>query len=114
MLGLSVNIKNETLFVRLRGELDERNSEALRSKLSEFIKKYNVKNVCFNLARITFIDSSGIGVILGRYKEVMNKGEVFICEAKGEIKKIIKMSGIEQIIRIKETEENVRCLLKMM
>lgn len=114
MLGLNIGIKKDTLFVRLRGELDESNCEALKIKLSDFIEKYSINNVCFNLGRLTFIDSSGIGVILGRYRQICNRGELIICEARGDIKRIVKLSGLEKIVKLKETEENVRCYLKIM
>ncbi|MDL2248955.1 anti-sigma factor antagonist, partial [Tyzzerella sp. OttesenSCG-928-J15] len=59
----------------------------------------NIKNVVFDFSKVTFMDSSGIGMIIGRYKLVEKKGgSAAICSMAPEIKKLFDISGLGKII----------------
>lgn len=113
-MSLDVNmfIKKDFLFVKLRGEMDQYTSDELRIKLNEIIVKYQISNVIFNLKNITFLDSSGIGIIIGRYNQVKNKGgKIYLVELNETIKKIVLLSGLNRICEIKESEETLKYTL---
>ena len=105
-LKINLYIIRATLVVRLDGEMDQLTADDLRLKLSELIIKYSVHNIIFNMRELVFMDSSGIGVIIGRYNQIKHfDGEIILCELNEYIKKIVKLSGLERICKIKDTEE---------
>ena len=98
--------KEDVLIVRLAGELDHHEAEILRTKWQEMMYKNAIKHVILNLESITFMDSSGIGVVLGRYKEVMQLGgEMVVCSVTAPIERIFEMSGLFKIVRHEPNEE---------
>lgn len=99
-------VKEDVLIVRLSGELDHHEAEKLRSKWQDILYKNSVKHVILNLELVTFMDSSGIGVILGRYKEVLQLGgEMIVCSVSPSIKRLFEMSGLFKIVRLEENEK---------
>ena len=115
-MGLTVNlyIKKRTLFIRLKGEMDEHTSTELKLRLCSVIEKYQINNLVFNMQALEFMDSSGIGVILGRYNQIkMANGEIILCEMSEEIRRIVRLSGLERICKIKETEEKAKWHLEL-
>lgn len=91
------------LMVRMPEELDHHKSVTIRKIADEMIMQENVKNVVFDFEDTRFMDSSGIGVIMGRYKTIRCLGgQVFAIHADGQIKRILRMSGMKGIIQILE------------
>ncbi|MDC3413107.1 anti-sigma F factor antagonist [Aquibacillus sp. 3ASR75-11] len=107
-MSLSVNYttKENVLLVRLSGELDHHAAETLKKEWQETIKANQVKHVILNLESLSFMDSSGLGVILGRYKEVTQLGgEMVVCSISPAVKRLFEMSGLFKIIRLEENEQ---------
>src|SRR5699024_3045201 len=81
-MGLNAHlvVKEDVLIVRLSGELDHHESERLHHEWKEKMYRTGVKHCILNLESVTFMDSSGLGVVLGRYKEVLQLGgEMVVC-----------------------------------
>lgn len=94
------------LVVRLIGELDHHEASILRDAWQKKLKEEDVQHVILNLEQVTFMDSSGIGVILGRYKEIIHSGgELIVCSINPAIKRLLEMSGLFKIIRLVENEQ---------
>ena len=92
-------IRKQILYVRFSGELDSSVANGLRVKISELIENYNVKYLVLNCAGLTFMDSSGIGFIIGRYNQLKEKnGMIIMCELDDLVKRIVKLSGINRIV----------------
>jgi len=88
-----------TLIVRLNGDLDLGIADHLRSTLDEALDNQPVRNIILNLAGVSFIDSSVLGVLLGRYKRVMKTGgKVCIVEPQPQVRKILELSGLLRIM----------------
>ncbi|MDY0405651.1 anti-sigma F factor antagonist [Virgibacillus sp. 179-BFC.A HS] len=105
-LHYTFNVKKDVLVVRLDGELDHHESEKLRKDWKEMLESKPVKNVILNLESVTFMDSSGLGVVLGRYKEVLQLGgEMVVCSISPAVKRLFEMSGMFKIIRLEENEQ---------
>lgn len=107
-MGLNTifDIKEDVLIVRLAGELDHHEAEILRNKWQHIMYENSVKHVVLNVEGISFMDSSGLGVILGRYKEVLQLGgEMVVCCVKPPIDRLFDMSGLFKIIRLEENEQ---------
>lgn len=106
------DVKEDVLIVRLAGELDHHEAELLREKWQEAMYKNSIKHVILNLQLVTFMDSSGLGVILGRYKEVMQLGgQMVVCSLTPAIKRLFDMSGLFKVIRLEESEQYALMML---
>ncbi|WP_284140313.1 MULTISPECIES: anti-sigma F factor antagonist [unclassified Virgibacillus] len=104
-LTYSFHVREDVLIVRLQGELDHHEAEALRENWKDMMYKNAIKHVILNLEAVTFMDSSGLGVVLGRYKEVLQLGgEMIVCSIEPSIKRLFEMSGLFKIIRLEENE----------
>ena len=66
------------LIIELIGELDHHSAEEVRVKIDDRIDRDNIKKVILNFRNVTFMDSSGIGVVIGRYRKLKNKKDLVI------------------------------------
>jgi stage II sporulation protein AA (anti-sigma F factor antagonist) len=87
--------------VKLHEDIDHNNALEIRERIDAEINKRPVKNLVFDFSGVEFMDSSGIGMILGRYK-LLNSigGYVYINNPTLQIMKIIEVSGINKIIPV--------------
>lgn len=107
-LKVEMFIKRHTLYVRLDGELDQHNVENIRVRIIELIDKYMIRYLVFNFKKLQFMDSSGIGFIIGRYNRLKKShGEVILCSMNESIKRLVLLSGLGKICMIKQDEEEV-------
>jgi stage II sporulation protein AA (anti-sigma F factor antagonist) len=92
----------QVLTIKLKGELDHHSAEAARVLVDEKIKNEKYSKLVIDLKGLDFIDSSGIGFVIGRYKVIRKrKGVIEIVNAGKKVRKILDMSGIGKIINIK-------------
>jgi len=98
-MNIESQIENNVLRILFEGELDEYSANYTRNTLDEAIKKHNFDCVILDLEHLNFMDSTGIGVLLGRYKILKTKNkDIFISNPSPLVEKIIKMSGIYEIM----------------
>lgn len=87
------------LYVYMQGELDEFTAKYAREYLDEIILKEKYDEVVFDFSSLDFMDSTGIGVLIGRYKVLKSKlKNAYISKPNATIEKIINMSGIYEIM----------------
>jgi len=98
-------VKN-ALVVYLSGEVDQYAAAELKEKIDIEIENSPKRNLIFELSEVSLMDSSGIGLIVGRYK-IVNAlgGKVLICGGSKSIKKMIELSGIGKIVKSFENLE---------
>ncbi|MCM3760303.1 anti-sigma F factor antagonist [Alkalihalobacillus oceani] len=105
-LQIDLQQKGSVLLVRLVGELDHHTAEQLRHQVEDNLAKKQIKHIVLNLEQLTFMDSSGLGVILGRYKQIRAiGGEMVVCAISPAVKRLFEMSGLFKIIRLEESEQ---------
>ncbi len=105
-MEISVTLKEKTLMVMLKGELDHHSADEVKTMIETVIINRGVKNLIFDFSHLTFMDSSGIGVIVGRYKMITALGgRVAIVGIKRNVDKLLTMSGIKKIIETYETKD---------
>lgn len=98
---LEMTGEKRLLTVRLDGELDHRSVNGIRQKIDDEVGRTGVINIAIDFSNVIFMDSSGIGLILGRYKTVSALGgRLILFGMSREIERIIKMSGIDKIAEI--------------
>lgn len=106
-MSLHTTIKHHRNIViaELQGELDHHTAETVRQELDEALMKASAKYLIVNAKNLDFMDSSGIGVIIGRYKLIKAKqGKMLICNMNETISKLLELSGIFKIIDTFEDE----------
>ena len=92
-------INDDCLIIFLDGELDEFSSSYTRDCLDNAFLNYGYNHVVFDMTNLKFMDSTGIGVLLGRYKKLKSKNKnAYIHNPNSTIEKIINMSGIYEIM----------------
>lgn len=106
---LKFSKRDNTLIVAMAGELDHHSSENVRAKIDNKIDEFGIKNLIFDFSDVNFMDSSGIGVVIGRYKKIMEYGgKVGIVSLKPNIKRVFELGGLFKIIKeYKNIEEAI-------
>lgn len=95
--------QDKALVVRISEEIDQDTVDKIKRKIDDEIEKYLPKKVIFDFEDITFMDSSGIGMVLGRYKLIkLIGGDMEIVNVSKTVNRIFKMSGIGRIICVEE------------
>jgi len=91
--------EDKQLIFKLEEDIDECSAQKIRRKLDNEIERYMPKEVIFDFNNVSFMDSAGIGLIIGRYKLAnMLGGKVQVANMKQPVRKIFEMSGIQRII----------------
>ena len=98
---LKFNKINDKLIVALVGELDHHSAEEVRVKIDDRIERDNIKKVILDFKEVTFMDRSGIGVVIGRLKKIENRdGNVCITNVYLRVDIVITLSGLYKIITV--------------
>lgn len=99
-MQIKSRIVNNTLYVLLVGELDEYTAQHVRKTLDVlFETQKGFIQVVFDLSELTFMDSTGVGVLIGRYKKLREKNKpIFITNPSRNAERIFKMSGLYEIM----------------
>jgi len=98
-LNLKFTRKGNILIVSVDGEIDHHSSETIRSKVDDGLATAGVKHLVFDFSRVNFMNSSGIGMLLGRYKNVARLGgKVWIASVNDTVRRILDMSGVLKLI----------------
>ena len=102
---INYNEEERILHIKLTEEIDHHTTEVIRRRSDYEIQKYIPEKVIFDFKTVTFMDSAGIGLIIGRYKLIsMLGGMLEIENVSSSVEKILKMSGLLKIIKICVTE----------
>ena len=96
----SLKIMGRTLVVAPIGDLDHHSVAGLREMIDKKAKREGTCNILFDFSEVEFMDSSGIGLIIGRYKLADASGGVTaVCHMKDSLKRIFDISGLKKIIQ---------------
>ena len=91
--------RGKTLYITLEGEIDHHSAVGLREKIDAAFEPTDCLKIIFDFKGVTFMDSSGIGMIIGRYKNANKRGgTVAIAGMSQEVGRIFQISGLAKII----------------
>ncbi|TYO95592.1 STAS domain-containing protein [Desulfallas thermosapovorans] len=108
-MNYTIKRENNYLIVSVIGEIDISLTDSLRDDVDQALEDYGVNQLIFDLTEVDFVDSAGLGVILGRYKRIAARGgKVYLAGAKPQVKKVLDLSGLP---RLMETHPSVHLLL---
>ncbi|HIU67319.1 MAG TPA: anti-sigma F factor antagonist [Candidatus Caccomorpha excrementavium] len=110
--GAELAVSGDTLVITLKSDLDHHNAASIRECADQLLSQEGIRHVVFDFTGVEFMDSSGIGVIMGRYKQVIfTGGKAAVCGVGAAVDRIFQFSGIYKIIdRYRTAEEAVRAL----
>ena len=103
---MSYDEASHTLTVLPQGELDHCVAESMRNTVDASVIQNGAKMIVFDMSDVAFMDSSGIGMLIGRYKFMKKRGgKVRVRGMNPQVERIFKMSGLHQIIANEERTE---------
>ena len=112
-MDLKFKRKNKTLIILIAGEIDHHSSKELRSKTESALEQMGGRNIIFGFQEVTFMDSAGIGMVLGRYRRLREAGgSVVIASCAKTVRGILHMAGIFSLMPYAQTREEAVKLLK--
>ncbi len=103
-MQIALNLIQRTLIVKLTGELDHHGADQIRELIQRAITERDAKNLIFDFSDLSFMDSSGIGMIIGRYKLIHSLGGkvALVCQG-ANIQRLVTMSGLGRLIPVCES-----------
>lgn len=104
--------KDDKLIVHMGGELDHHSAEEVRNRIDDRLDRDNTRKLIMDFSDVSFMDSSGIGVVIGRYKKLNSKkGNICITKISGSVKRVFELSGMFKIIKsYKSVEEAIESI----
>lgn len=94
---------NDVITAYLSGEIDQHNAKLIREELDLKIEREMPKKLTLDFSGVNFIDSSGIGLVLGRYKKMLVMGGRTVLSGLNQnVKRIMTLGGIDKILELEE------------
>ncbi len=98
-MEIRTRIYKNALYVSFCGELDENSAVYTRQTLDEILDKEKYNQVIVDLSELEFMDSTGIGVMIGRYKKLKSQEiPIYLTNPNKHIDKIFEMTGLYKIM----------------
>jgi len=111
MQAAEYEVKGDVLVVRLKADLDHHTALSVREAADSVLARSHAKHILFDFTGVDFMDSSGIGVIMGRYRQVIFQGgRVGVTGVGTNVDRIFRISGLYKIIeRYQTMDEAFTC-----
>ena len=98
-MKIKARVYNKVLYVLICGELDEHSAGYVREEMDRVFVGRDFNQVIIDLSELEFMDSTGIGVLIGRYKKLKDrKIPIYICNPSNHVEKIFKMTGLYNLM----------------
>ena len=103
LLSVNIDICDNQIIAYINGEIDHHSAKEIRETIDSAAERTNPKKLTLDFYGVTFMDSSGIGLVMGRYKLIHALGgELEVTNVSSHIKKVMKISGLDKFAKIKE------------
>lgn len=97
---IAANKESDTIVAQIDGELDHHTALLVKNKLDDMLSDQSIKNIIIDVSMLNFMDSSGVGLFIGRYKTVsLRGGKLAVTGIKTNLHKVFEVSGLYRIIR---------------
>ena len=101
------------LIVRINGDIDHHSCEEIRAKIDAVITSKDPKAILFDMEQVGFMDSSGIGVLIGRYKLIADSGgKAGMINVKPQIMRLCEICGLQKIIKVYSSKKQAIASIK--
>ena len=106
-MNAKIEINDDLLTVYLSGEIDHHSAKLIREEVDFQITSSKPQIVSLDFKDVSFMDSSGIGLIMGRYRLVSGYGgKITISNVSAYLRRVMRLAGIDSIVEIKNEKEN--------
>ncbi len=100
-MSVQINVTGEVVTAFLSGEIDHHTARQMREEIDSAVELNMPSLLCLDFSGVSFMDSSGIGLVMGRYRLLQSKGATLhINGTPPNIYKIMKLSGIEKLAKL--------------
>jgi len=97
-MSVRIQSSSEVITAFLDGELDHHRAKDIREQIDRHIEEYGPRLLILDFADVSFMDSSGIGLVMGRYRQMkLLDGEVKVQSASEQIARVMKLAGLERL-----------------
>lgn len=97
---VDIEIQNELLVARLNGELDHHSVQLLRQQIDAMALQNQPKELIFDFSGVSFMDSSGIGLVMGRYKLAQELGATLrLCGLTASTRRVMQVAGMDKLAK---------------
>ena len=104
--SVSLTMRGDTLWANISGEIDHHSAKGIREAIDASLASCTPEALIMDLSSITFMDSSGLGLVLGRYTKALEAGIAFSVTGAGErVIRMFDMAGLDRIIDYKEQKK---------
>ncbi len=102
-MSIQINVTGEVVTAHLGGELDHHTAKEMREKIDASLELNMPTLLILDFSQVSFMDSSGIGLVMGRYRNLIKSGaQLHITGAPPQIYKMLKLAGIEKLAKLEE------------
>lgn len=100
-MNIGFEYVDRVLVVKIDGDIDHHSCEDIRSGIDKEITIRNPRSILFDMEKVGFMDSSGIGVLIGRYKLIsVNGGKAGMINVKPPVSRVCEICGLQKIIQV--------------
>ena len=100
VVNVRLILKNGTLTALLSGEIDHHTAQAIRENIDETASKTKPQRLILDFSKVQFMDSSGVGLIMGRYKLMqLLGGKLVIANLPPKIEKVVSLAGLDRLAK---------------
>ena len=103
-MALQLDIQGRVLIAAPEGELDHYQAERIRTQIDTSLEKPTCKHLVLDMGKVSFMDSSGIGMIIGRYKKAETRGgQMILANMDERVERLFEISGLAKILKRTKT-----------
>ena len=100
-MAVNIHVKNQSIIAYIDGEIDHHTAKNIRQNIDDSCLRVNPDLLVLDFGQVTFMDSSGIGLVMGRYKLMQEiDGKIMLTNTPPNIAKMMKLGGLEKIVAI--------------
>ncbi|WDL97090.1 anti-sigma F factor antagonist [Alicyclobacillus sp. ALC3] len=112
-VGIESHFVEGAVLVRLQGELDHHVVEQIRNEIDQKLQENRYRALVISFRGTDFMDSSGLGLILGRYRTMMqHQGKMSLSEVSPALRRLFELSGVLKILPVFDSESEALAAVK--
>ena len=102
-MSVKITVNGDVVTAYLDGEIDHHSAGVMRNEIDAVVEKNTPAMLILDFRDVSFMDSSGIGLVMGRYRTLLKTGaQLYITGASPQIYKVMKLAGIERLAKLEE------------
>ncbi len=107
-MPVRLNLKDNYVTAYLSGEIDHHTAKKIRDEIDSSVEINRPSTLILDFSEVGFMDSSGIGLVMGRFKVMQNVGgKVIVQNPSSHIKKVMRLAGLDRLANIQDNVKSV-------